>query len=68
MIYLHPWELDPRQPPLPMSRLNRFRHRLGLSRMEGKLQALLERYRFTSVAARVEEIRPNIAERFVYGG
>ena len=68
MIYLHPWELDPHQPPLAMSRLNRFRHRLGLSRMERKLQALLERYRFTSVAARLEEIRSNITERFVYGG
>ena len=49
MIYLHPWELDPGQPVLPMSTLTRSRHRVGLGRTEKKLRYLLQRHRFTSV-------------------
>ena len=67
MIYLHPWELDPLQPELPMSGLNRFRHRLGLARTESKLRSLLERCAFTSVARRLAEIRAGAMEVFRYG-
>ena len=41
MLYLHPWELDPDQPVLPMSLASRWRHRVNLSRTAGKLQRLL---------------------------
>lgn len=65
MIYLHPWELDPAQPVLPMSRVSRWRHRVGLGRTERKLRWLLDRFDFTSVrrllpvlsAAPLEEFR-----------
>jgi len=67
MIYLHPWELDPLQPALPMSRLNRLRHRFGLTRTERNLRKLLERYRFTDVARRMGEIQACAVETFTYG-
>jgi len=56
MIYLHPWELDPDQPVLPMGRLARWRHRVGLRRTESKLRRLLARYAFTSVGHRLEAL------------
>jgi len=49
MIYLHPWELDPDQPILPMGRLSRWRHRVNLGRTAAKLGWLLTRFRFHSV-------------------
>ncbi len=49
MIYLHPWEMDPDQPDLPMSRLGRWRHRVHLRKTESKLRYLLERFAFRSV-------------------
>jgi len=66
MIYLHPWELDPGQPTLPMSALSRFRHRVNLSRTENKLARLLGEFRFSDVRA----IQPDLlktSESFVYG-
>ena len=48
VIYLHPWELDPDQPILPMSRLSRWRHRVNLHRTATKLRCLLTRHKFGS--------------------
>lgn len=50
MLYLHPWELDPDQPTLPMSRLSRFRHRVNLLRTAAKLGGLFSRFRFRAAA------------------
>ena len=50
MIYLHPWELDPSHPELPMSRLARLRHRVGSAGAERKLAGLVKRFHFTSTA------------------
>ena len=30
MFYVHPWEIDPDQPRMPGTRLNRFRHYVNL--------------------------------------
>lgn len=49
MVYLHPWELDPGQPVLPLGPLRNWRHRVGLARAQHKLRRLLERFRFTDV-------------------
>lgn len=57
MIYLHPWELDPRQPVLPMNRLSRFRHRVHLARTESKLRRLLRRFAFTDVRSSLVPLR-----------
>jgi polysaccharide deacetylase family protein (PEP-CTERM system associated) len=46
MLYFHPWEFDPEQERLPLRRLSRFRTYVGIHRSRGRLEALLERYRF----------------------
>lgn len=66
MVYLHPWEMDPDQPSLPMGRLSRWRHRVGLRRTAGKLGWLLERFRFTCVRDRLDALREQADETFSY--
>jgi polysaccharide deacetylase family protein (PEP-CTERM system associated) len=46
MLYFHPWEFDPDQPRLPLSRLRRFRTYVGIHRTRGRLRGLLEGRRF----------------------
>jgi polysaccharide deacetylase family protein (PEP-CTERM system associated) len=47
MFYIHPWEIDPGQPRMAAgSRLARLRHYLNLRHTEGKLERLLEHFRF----------------------
>ena len=46
MFYVHPWELDPGQPRLPMARHHRFRHYVGLEQGATKLARLLAEFRF----------------------
>jgi len=46
IVYLHPWEVDPEQPRIPGKLRSRFRHYTNLKRTEGRLDALLRRYRF----------------------
>lgn len=48
-VYLHPWEIDPKQPRLPVPALTRIRHYRNLSRVLPRLDALLARYRFGTV-------------------
>jgi len=52
MFYIHPWELDPDQPRLPVSGLRRIRHYRGLELVEPRLERLLSEFRFTSVRDR----------------
>jgi len=68
MLYLHPWELDPDQPVLPMSRISRWRHRIGLRGTESKLRWLLERFDFTSVRDHLEVLSTSAQEEFDYAG
>jgi polysaccharide deacetylase family protein (PEP-CTERM system associated) len=58
MLYVHPWELDPDQPRLPVGRLANWRHRVNLGKTAGKLAWLLGRFCFERVdriLARVPE-------------
>ncbi len=42
LFYLHPWEIDPEQPRMPIISLQtRVRHDLNLRRMEERLRRLL---------------------------
>ncbi len=50
MLYLHPWELDPDQPRLPLRRMAQWRHRVNLHTTERKLGDLLKRFRFDTAA------------------
>lgn len=46
MLYFHPWEFDPDQERLPLSRLSRFRTYVGLSRSRRRLTTLLNQHVF----------------------
>lgn len=44
ICYLHPWELDPAQPRLPLPFARHFRHYVGLAAAESKLRSLLAEF------------------------
>lgn len=46
MLYFHPWEFDPEQERLPLTRLRYFRTYVGLKRSRVRLLKLLDLYRF----------------------
>lgn len=58
-FYIHPWELDPEQPRLPVPWHARARHYGGLTRTVPRLERLLGEFRFTS-AARSLKLRPPV--------
>ena len=63
MLYFHPWEFDPEQPPLPLSPLNRFRTYTGISRTRGRLSRLLTGGSFLTaaeLAGRLDEQRESL--------
>jgi polysaccharide deacetylase family protein (PEP-CTERM system associated) len=48
-FYVHPWEVDPEQPRLPVSWSARARHYGGLTRTMPRLERLLTEFRFNSI-------------------
>jgi polysaccharide deacetylase family protein (PEP-CTERM system associated) len=56
IFYLHPWEVDPEQPRMSGPRRSTFRHYLNLHRVEGRLERLLDDFRF----APVRELLPGL--------
>ena len=50
MVYLHPWEIDPDQPRLPVGPVTRFRHLVNVGRTEARLTRLLSDFTFASAA------------------
>jgi polysaccharide deacetylase family protein (PEP-CTERM system associated) len=50
-FYIHPWEIDPDQPRLPVSALNRLRHYRGLAGTLGRIDDLLEEFSFDAIAS-----------------
>jgi polysaccharide deacetylase family protein (PEP-CTERM system associated) len=59
VVYLHPWEVDPEQPRLSGKLKSRLRHYTNLSKMKGKLSALLDRYEFGPLREWLE-IEPSV--------
>jgi polysaccharide deacetylase family protein (PEP-CTERM system associated) len=59
VFYIHPWEFDPSQPRPAMSWSHRFRHYVGIAGAERKLRGLLRQFRFTSIEAAFERVRPS---------
>jgi polysaccharide deacetylase family protein (PEP-CTERM system associated) len=51
VFYIHPWEIDPGQPRLPVGLVTSLRHYRGLTTAEARLRALLGTWRFTSFRA-----------------
>ncbi len=50
LVYLHPWELDEKQPPVPAPFFRRLRHRIGIPKMEERIRDLLRSLPFGTVA------------------
>jgi polysaccharide deacetylase family protein (PEP-CTERM system associated) len=46
MVYLHPWEIDPDQPRIPVGPLTRFRHLVNVGKTESRLRRLLAELSF----------------------
>ena len=67
MIYLHPWELDPGQPALPMGPVSRWRHRVNLQHTQRKLQWLLSHFRFVEAGELLETLNRQVATTHRYG-
>jgi polysaccharide deacetylase family protein (PEP-CTERM system associated) len=49
IVYLHPWEVDPDQPRLPVGWLTQFRHSVNVRSAESKMRRLLREFRFAPV-------------------
>ncbi len=57
VIYLHPWEMDPEQPRLPLRGLKRFRHYANLRHTTPKLTSLLGDFSFGPACQALREGR-----------
>jgi len=62
IVYLHPWEIDPEQPRLPVGRLTHYRHSVNTSLTEAKLRCLLRDFRFAPVRNVLVESRALLPE------
>jgi len=49
IFYLHPWEVDPDQPRVPVGLKSRFRHYTNLDQTEQRLRRLIAEFRFAPV-------------------
>jgi polysaccharide deacetylase family protein (PEP-CTERM system associated) len=66
-FYIHPWEIDPGQPRLPVSALNRVRHYRGLAASLGRIERLLAEFRFDSIAASLSALERQIGPAIAAG-
>lgn len=57
IFYLHPWEIDTGQPRLNVKPLSRFRHYNNLNKCMGRLEQLLDDFRFGSVSDVLSETK-----------
>lgn len=55
LVYIHPWELDPEQPRLPVSLTVRLSHYLNLGRNREKVRKLLTRTSFAPLGDIIKE-------------
>ena len=55
-FYIHPWEVDPGQPRLPVSSLNRIRHYRGLDGALARCERLLEEFKFGTIASYLPQL------------
>jgi len=56
VFYLHPWEVDPDQPKVEVSRFSKFRHYNNLDVCEERLGKLLSEFNFTTMKNKLEEL------------
>ena len=61
-FYFHPWEIDPDQPRVKSAPLkSKFRHYINLSRMQPKLERLIQDYRWGTMLQAYDIARPTAA-------
>ena len=60
IVYVHPREIDPGHPRLPLNLWRRFKCYVNLSSTMPKLKWLCEHYKFTTMAASIEELLKSI--------
>jgi len=66
-FYIHPWEIDPDQPRLPVSALNRLRHYRGLSGALERIDLILDEFTFTTIASYLPALDERAAIRMTAG-
>ena len=66
-FYIHPWEIDPEQPRLAVSHLNRIRHYRGLDRALERIERLLEEFSFGSIASYLPAMEGQAPTRLAMG-
>lgn len=57
IFYLHPREIDPAQPRLPMSSRRKFMSYVGLKTTEPKMRKLFDEFRFTTFAEELAKLQ-----------
>ncbi|MBK7752526.1 MAG: DUF3473 domain-containing protein [Flavobacteriales bacterium] len=57
VFYLHPREIDPDQPRLPMSAKRNFMTYVGLATTEPKMHRLFNDFRFTTFAELLSQVK-----------
>lgn len=67
-VYLHPWELDPRQPRPGVRGIKRFRHYVNLGRTAAKLDKLLGKHAFGTMGEVLDGLRGKIPSIPLPGG
>ncbi|HJQ10483.1 MAG TPA: XrtA system polysaccharide deacetylase [Gemmatimonadaceae bacterium] len=55
-FYIHPWEIDPGQPRLPVSTFNRIRHYRGLDGALARIEMLLDEFDFGTIASHLSAL------------
>jgi len=66
-FYIHPWEVDPDQPRLPVSSVTRIRHYRGLEGTLGRVERLLGEFRFDAIATYLPHLRASTSAAKVVG-
>jgi polysaccharide deacetylase family protein (PEP-CTERM system associated) len=59
-FYIHPWEIDPGQPRLPVSSVNRIRHYRGLDGALPRVERLLEAFKFGPIASHLPRLEAHV--------
>ncbi|HEX4916073.1 MAG TPA: XrtA system polysaccharide deacetylase [Vicinamibacterales bacterium] len=68
VFYIHPWEIDPAQPRLPVSRLTALRHYSNLDDTLNRLERMVADFAFDTIAATLDvgAPAPAAAVRFAH--
>jgi polysaccharide deacetylase family protein (PEP-CTERM system associated) len=66
-FYIHPWEIDPGQPRLPVSVLNRIRHYRGLDTALARVDLILKEFSFSTIGSYLPTLESRHATRLAAG-